>query len=388
MYIFRSQDDPEQNPNTNASARDAPTERTYSNLQEGIMEKNKLREHIEQAKMGNYRAMDSLSAEYKQQVLGACRSMIRDEAEAERVTAETFRTAFDRLGELDNPGDFLPWVTQIAREKCGGMRVSAGTSVEKKTEKRLSSVGKSGTLQKAEGSGALSADVIYPQNGQAAPAKKKSKAAGIIVAVSALLVLALAAGVAVLFAGRDRVQPVVSAADAQEDYAQIPAGDAFRAYADYFGKNYSVDDDKVLFCDVTNDGQKEMLVIECPNEQESYLYIYTASRGRVREILSYNVDEYGTLESMGVVGLCEYKSKQCIYERLVYGWTESGGYDETIFYLNENGEREVLAYWNQYDDPKPLDTGEFHFTDFDEIRRLGMWAGDAFGRNDRAPGGK
>lgn len=340
------------------------------------MEKNKLRELVEQARMGNKWAMSSLFEEYKHPVRGVCRTMVHDQTQAERIADEAFDKAFNQLGELDKPEDFLPWVTQIAREKCGAIRISTGTALKTNKQTALRKAEKSTALDKHRKGGALSTDVIYPQTAAAEPAGRKSKTAGIIIAVSAVIVLALAAGVAVLFFGR-RDLPAIEAPDGELlEYIFVSDDNVLRGYAEFFDSHYSVDDDKVCFADVTNDGREEMLVIDRPNNEESWLYIYTLGSGRVEEI--YNVNDNGPLESMGIVALCEYEGKQCMYERVVYSWTENGSYEESIFYLDENGGRVELARWDETTDAEALTTGIFHFNDFDEIRNLGVWAQDAF----------
>ncbi len=340
------------------------------------MEKNKLRELVEQAKQGSRWAMSQLMEEYKHPVQGTCRAVIRDEAEADRLAQEAFQTAFDRISELGCADDFLPWVTQIAKEKCGGMRVSTGSALERKKPTGLRRQEKSTALSTGGEPNALSTDVKYPQTAQNVPAKKKSPLAGILIAAAALLVVALLAGVAVLFAGRKNLPVTGDSGETMVEYIFVSDDDALRAYAEFFDSNYSTGSDKVCFADVTGDGAEEMLVIQRPNNEESWLHIYNIRSGSVKEI--YNVDENGPLESMGIVALCEYDGRQCLYERVVYSWTENGSYEEAIFYLDENGKRITLEEWNEETDAEPLVTSIFHFSDFEEIRNLGVWARDAF----------
>ena len=331
------------------------------------MEKNKLRELVEQAKMGNRWSMSTLTEEYKQQVRGVCRSMIADETRADLMAHEAFQTAYDRLSELDNPEDFLPWVTQIAREKCGAMRVTKGTALEKKQEKRLSKAEKKTALAKPDKSGAPAVTMPVEQP------KKKSKAAGIIVGAAALLVLVLLAGVVALFVGR-KPQPeaVVSEADVPE-FTIVSDEDALEEYEEIFEKCFNYNEDKVYFADVTGDGTEELFVIDCSQSEGTKLFIYSySSKGSPRKL--YELEGFDTIESMGMVGMCEYEGKQCIYELQVYGNTPTGGYYESIFCFDNEGNRDVRAYWTDKTHPEAHGIGSYNFNDYRDIRKEGEWA--------------
>ncbi|MBE6758614.1 MAG: sigma-70 family RNA polymerase sigma factor [Ruminococcaceae bacterium] len=344
------------------------------------MEKNKLRELVEQAKMNNRGAMDQLTAEYRQQVIDSCLAMSRDRDEAAKIAQDSFRIAFERLGELDSAENFLPWVSLIARGRCGtgtGTGASTGTGLKKfEGLATTGQPGQSGQLSCPDAPGALSTDA--PAHIPITLGGSKPKKGKIVAAVSALLALALIAGTAYVMLSRGKDRQTADQSGVSWSAAEVNGSELHQAYAEFFDRTYNAMKDKVLLTDVTDDGSDELLVVRT-DDAGTKLNIYTIDAdGRLMEL--YNVDEYGDLESMGSVGLCEYEGKQCIYEFVLPTWAgEDAQYTETIFYFDENGERVPLAYWDETIDRVPLDTGSGHFAEFSDVRREADWAKDAFG---------
>lgn len=335
------------------------------------MEKNKLRELVEQARMGNRMAMSSLVAEYRPHILGTCRSVICDEASAQSITNQVFDSAYERLSELKQPEDFLPWVTRIAKDKCGAVQLrqntspaKAGTTALDRTDGKdsLAVPGQAGGLQTAA------------QPGELAPVSasgKKKKAWIAVASVAAALVL-LAGTAAILFT---RGNPSAGKETGLPGWLDTQSTDldTADAYEEFFESTYDVNEDMLILCDVTADGSGEMLVLDRHNSDESRLNIYTLlADGTVQRI--YDMDKAGSMEAQYVIGLCEYEGKQCIYELQVDGWTGDSAYTESIFCLDSGGNRIVLEKWEgSMSEPGPM-MGEFNFSRYEEIRDIVKWS--------------
>lgn len=336
------------------------------------MEKNRLRELVEQAKMGNRMAMSSLMAEYRQHVAATCRSVIADEDAVGKITGEVFDTAYERLGELKQPEDFLPWVTQIAKDRCGAIRVSEGAAI--------AAAGTTALDRAPSGSSALSVPqqaggLTVPSPSPAAPAKKKKK--WWIAAVAAVAVLALAGGAAALFFGRSA--PAADGGSAGEDWLDSQPTDSAVAetYAEHFSSLYDVNEDMVVLCDLSGDDVGEMLVLDCSGHDESRLNIYTIlPDGTVSRI--YDMDETGPMESRYVIGLCRYDGQQCLYELQVDGWTPESTYTETVFCFDDSGSKVIMEQWEGSMAEPDTAMGQFNFSDYEDIREVVRWAYVAF----------
>lgn len=68
---------------------------------------------------GDREAFRPLVEEHHSAVLGLCRAVLGSaSADAEDVAQEAFIRAFERLGDLEDPHRFPPWLYQIARSLC------------------------------------------------------------------------------------------------------------------------------------------------------------------------------------------------------------------------------------------------------------------------------
>jgi RNA polymerase sigma-70 factor, ECF subfamily len=84
-------------------------------LREKWKDKNEAdRALVEQAKMGDFAAMESLLLKYERQVFGVARRIVARHQDAEEVTQQTFLSVLEHLGEFREEAQFRTWVLRIA----------------------------------------------------------------------------------------------------------------------------------------------------------------------------------------------------------------------------------------------------------------------------------
>lgn len=69
---------------------------------------------IEQAKAGNFTAMESLLLKYERQVYGIGRRILQQHQDAEEVTQQTFLSVLEHLDEFREEAQFRTWLLRIA----------------------------------------------------------------------------------------------------------------------------------------------------------------------------------------------------------------------------------------------------------------------------------
>ena len=70
---------------------------------------------VEQAKAGDFAAMESLVAKYERQVFGVARRIVQQHQDAEEVVQQTFLSVLEHLGEFREESQFRTWLLRIAR---------------------------------------------------------------------------------------------------------------------------------------------------------------------------------------------------------------------------------------------------------------------------------
>ena len=69
---------------------------------------------VEQAKAGDFAAMESLLAKYERQVFGVARRIVQQHQDAEEVTQQTFLSVIEHLGRFREESQFRTWLLRIA----------------------------------------------------------------------------------------------------------------------------------------------------------------------------------------------------------------------------------------------------------------------------------
>jgi RNA polymerase sigma-70 factor, ECF subfamily len=69
---------------------------------------------VEQAKSGDFSAMESLLLKYERQVFGVARRIVQQHQDAEEVAQQTFLSAIEHLGEFREESLFRTWLLRIA----------------------------------------------------------------------------------------------------------------------------------------------------------------------------------------------------------------------------------------------------------------------------------
>ena len=69
---------------------------------------------VEQAKAGDFAAMESLVAKYERQVFGVARRIVQQHQDAEEVVQQTFLSVLEHLGEFREESQFRTWLLRIA----------------------------------------------------------------------------------------------------------------------------------------------------------------------------------------------------------------------------------------------------------------------------------
>src|ERR671922_852293 len=73
---------------------------------------------VEQARQGDATALGHLVTEHWRFVYTICLSQVKQGADAEDLTQEVFVRVAQDLGDLREPGKFLPWLRQVTRNMC------------------------------------------------------------------------------------------------------------------------------------------------------------------------------------------------------------------------------------------------------------------------------
>ena len=69
---------------------------------------------VEQAKAGDFAAMESLLVKYERKVFGVARRIVQQHQDAEEVTQQTFLSVIEHLGEFREESQFGTWLLRIA----------------------------------------------------------------------------------------------------------------------------------------------------------------------------------------------------------------------------------------------------------------------------------
>ncbi len=82
------------------------------------MNENQLRQLVEMVRCGDQKAFNDLYNATKNSVYFICVGMLKNEEDAKDIMQETYFTAYNYLYQLNDGGKFLPWINQIAANKC------------------------------------------------------------------------------------------------------------------------------------------------------------------------------------------------------------------------------------------------------------------------------
>jgi len=89
---------------------------------------------VEQAKAGDFAAMESLLTKYERQVYGVARRIVPQHQDAEEVVQQTFMSVIEHLGEFREESQFRTWLLRIATNHALGLlrkqTVRAGGSLD------------------------------------------------------------------------------------------------------------------------------------------------------------------------------------------------------------------------------------------------------------------
>lgn len=69
---------------------------------------------VEQAKAGDFAAMETLLRKYERQVYGVGRRIVQRHEDAEEITQQTFLSVIEHLGEFREEAEFRTWLLRIA----------------------------------------------------------------------------------------------------------------------------------------------------------------------------------------------------------------------------------------------------------------------------------
>jgi RNA polymerase sigma-70 factor, ECF subfamily len=69
---------------------------------------------VEQAKAGDFAAMESLLVKYERQIFGVARRIVQQHQDAEEVTQQTFLSVIEHLEEFREESQFRTWLLRIA----------------------------------------------------------------------------------------------------------------------------------------------------------------------------------------------------------------------------------------------------------------------------------
>ena len=69
---------------------------------------------VQQARAGDFAAMESLLVKYERQIFGVARRIVQQHQDAEEVTQQTFLSVIEHLGEFREESQFRSWLLRIA----------------------------------------------------------------------------------------------------------------------------------------------------------------------------------------------------------------------------------------------------------------------------------
>lgn len=69
---------------------------------------------VQEAKAGDFAAVESLLVKYERQVFGVARRIVQQHQDAEEVTQQTFLSVLEHLGEFREEAQFRTWLLRIA----------------------------------------------------------------------------------------------------------------------------------------------------------------------------------------------------------------------------------------------------------------------------------
>ena len=79
---------------------------------------SEIKELAEKAANGDRKAFDRLYEQTRSGVWFTCISLLKNEENAKDVMQETYITAFEKLGTLEDLGGIQSWLNKIAANKC------------------------------------------------------------------------------------------------------------------------------------------------------------------------------------------------------------------------------------------------------------------------------
>jgi RNA polymerase sigma-70 factor (ECF subfamily) len=89
---------------------------------------------VEQAKLGDFVAMESLLVKYERHVYGIARRIVGKHHDAEEITQQTFLSVIEHLGEFREESQFRTWLLRIATNHALALlrkrSVRAGPSID------------------------------------------------------------------------------------------------------------------------------------------------------------------------------------------------------------------------------------------------------------------
>jgi RNA polymerase sigma-70 factor, ECF subfamily len=89
---------------------------------------------VEQAKAGDFAAMEALLVKYERQVYGVARRIVQQHQDAEEVAQQTFVSVIQHLGEFREESQFRTWLLRIATNHALALlrkrAVRAGPSID------------------------------------------------------------------------------------------------------------------------------------------------------------------------------------------------------------------------------------------------------------------
>ena len=99
------------------------------------MEEIRLRELVEAARRGDKQAFEKLYRETERTVYFTCLKLVANEDSAKDMMQDTFMTALNKLGTLDDGAKFPAWINRIAVNKCkDSFKKAAHESIDEQLE--------------------------------------------------------------------------------------------------------------------------------------------------------------------------------------------------------------------------------------------------------------
>ena len=82
------------------------------------MDENEIRQLVEMVKQGDQAAFESLYMLSGRAVYFICAGFLGNEEDAKDIMQEVYITAYEKLDQLNDGAKFVPWINQIAVNKC------------------------------------------------------------------------------------------------------------------------------------------------------------------------------------------------------------------------------------------------------------------------------